>query len=179
MQQSNAARNDTPDQPTEMTAEKVVRLESGEDGVFDQLEDIAARPPRTWTARALPQDADPNEWVVSESVVGVVEYLDGRTSDFGAYVMAEIRTKAGDRLQVHLFGTVLKKWGPVLRIGDGVAIHYRGTKPSSVAGQADFADYEVLVVRGGKRVSAAHVLGENDEPAEGADEEGSDGVLAL
>jgi hypothetical protein len=169
--QANAEQRQVP-------ALEIVERESSAEDVFTALEDIAAHPAKTWTARALPKDADPDEWIVSDSVVGVVEYTEGRTSDFGPYTMCEIRTKAGDRLQVHLFGTVLKKWGPVLRVGDGLAIHYRGSKPSSVVGQADFADYEVLVVRGGQRISASTVLGEHDEPPED-DQDGTDGTLAV
>jgi hypothetical protein len=152
--------------PSESVAEKVVRIESGGEDVFSTLEDIAAHPAKTWTARALPKDADPDEWVVSESVVGVVEYTEDRQSEFGPYTMAELRQRSGERVQVHMFGTVLKRWGQVLRPGDGVAVTYLGTRPSTLQGGKDYDNYEVIVVRDGRRVSQSQILGENDEPSQ-------------
>ena len=114
----------------------------------------------------MPKDADPDEWVVSESVVGVVEYLEGRESEFGPYTMAELRQKSGERVQVHMFGTVLKRWGQVLRPGDGVAVTYLGTRPSTMQGGKDYDNYSVIVVRDGRRVSQSQVLGRDDEPAQ-------------
>jgi hypothetical protein len=165
--ESTTARNDTPDHPDESTAAKVVRIESGEDGVFDQLEDIAAHPAKTWTARALPKDAKPEEWIVSDHVAGVVEYLEGRQSEYGPYMMAELRLKSDERVAVHLFGSVLSKWGSTLRTGDGLAVTYLGKRPST-QGQ-DYDAYEVVAVRDGRRISPSQILGELDEPEEPGD----------
>jgi hypothetical protein len=158
--------NDTPGR----MAAKIVEVESGGPDVFSTLEDISAHPTKTWTARKLPQGADPAEWVVSDAVAGVVEYLEQRESEFGPYTMAELRLKSGERVQVHLFGTVLKKWGHVLRVGDGVAISYLGTRPSTMQGGKDYDSYEVIVVRDGQRISASTVLGQNEEPSADEDE---------
>jgi hypothetical protein len=157
---------------------KIIEIESGGDDVFSTLDDIVEHPAKTWTARALPKDADPKEWVVSDRVTGVVEYLEGRESEFGPYVMAELRQKSGERVQAHLFGTVLKKWGPVLRVGDGIAIAYLGTRPSTMQGGKDYDNFEVIVVRDGRRVSQSRVLGETDEPAAESEEESGDLPMA-
>jgi hypothetical protein len=158
------------DERSEVAA-KIIEIESGGPDVFSTLEDIAAHPAKTWTARTLPKDADPDEWVVSESVVGVVEYVEERASEFGPYTMAELRQKSGERVQVHMFGTVLKRWGQVIRPGDGVAVTYLGTRPSTLQGGKNYDNYEVIVVRDGRRVSQSQVLGEHDEP-EAEDDEG-------
>jgi hypothetical protein len=158
------------EQPEEATSvARLIEIESGGPDVFSTLEDIAAHPAKTWTARALPKDANPDEWVVSERVAGVVEYLEQRSSEFGPYTMAELRLRSGERVQAHLFGTVLKKWGHVLRVGDGVAIAYLGTRPSTMQGGKDYDNFEVIVVRDGRRVSQSQVLGQDDEPEESGD----------
>lgn len=158
--QANAEQRPVP--PLE-----IVERESGAEDVFTKLEDIATHPAKTWTARELPKDAKPDEWVVSENIAGVVEYLEDRQSEYGTYKMAELRQKSGERVQAHLFGTVLGKWGPILRVSDGVAISYRGTRPSTTPGRQDYSDFEVIVVRDGRRVSPPQILGEDDEPVSG------------
>jgi hypothetical protein len=157
--QGNAEQRQVP--PLE-----IVERESGGPDVFSALEDIAAHPAKTWTARTLPKDADESEWVVSDRVAGVVDYLEDRQSEYGQYKMAELRLKSGERLQVHMFGTVLGKWGPVLRVGDGIAVAYLGTRASSTPGRQDYENFEVIVVRDGRRVSQSVVFGEYDEPDE-------------
>jgi hypothetical protein len=159
----------TPQHQRSEVAAKVVRIESGGEDVFSTLEDIAAHPAKTWTARTLPKDADESEWVVSDRVAGVVDYLEDRESEYGPYKMAELRLKSGERLQVHMFGTVLGKWGPVLRVGDGVAVAYLGTRASSTPERQDYENFEVIVVRDGRRVSQSEVLGETDEPEQSGD----------
>jgi hypothetical protein len=161
---------DTPQQGQSAATAKIIEIESGGPDVFSTLEDIAAHPAKTWTARELPKDANPDEWFVSDGIAGIVEYLEDRESEYGPYKMAELRQKSGERVQAHLFGTVLGKWGPILRVSDGVAIAYRGTRPSTTPGRQDYADFEVIVVRDGRRVSPAQVLGQDDEP--GSEESG-------
>jgi len=159
----------TPQHQRSEVAAKVIEIESGGPDVFSTLENLVEHPAKTWTARKVPEGADPDEWVVSERVAGVVEYLEERESEFGPYTMAELRLRSGERVQAHLFGTVLKKWGRVLRVGDGVAIAYLGTRPSTMQGGKDYDNFEVIVVRDGRRVSGSQVLGQDDEPEESGD----------
>jgi hypothetical protein len=164
--QGNAEQRQVP--PLE-----IVERKSGAEDVFSALEDIAAHPARKWTAKAVPKDEDASEWVVSDKVAGVVDFIETREGDFGQYRAIELKTKDGSRLAVAGFGVVLGAWFRILRVGDGLAISYRGTKPASVTGHKDFDDFEVVVVRDGRRVSRDEPLGEYDEPLE--DEGGGDG----
>lgn len=143
---------------TQLSGKEIIERESGGPDVFQTLKDIVEHPAKKWTAKAIPKDEDPKEWIVSERVSGVVDYIEGRQGDYGPFRVVELRRKDGDRVQVAGFGTVLAAWFPVLKIGDGLAITYRGTKPSATSGFKDFDDFEVVVVRGGQRIS-------RDEPA--------------
>jgi hypothetical protein len=131
----------------------IVERESGAEDVFSSLEDIAAHPAKKWTAKAVPSGKDPKDWIVSEHVSGIVDYIEPRVGDFGPYRAVELKTKDGSRVEVAGFGTVLSGWFRILRVGDGLAITYRGNKPATVSGHKDFDVYEVVVVRDGQRVS--------------------------
>jgi hypothetical protein len=157
------------------SAAKIIQIESGGDDVFSTLEDIVEHPAKKWTPKAVPKGEDPDEWIVSDRVSGVVEYLEERTGDFGSYLMAELRQKSGERISVAGFGTVLDGWFRILRVSDGLAIMYHGTKPSSKPGNQDYDDFEVIVVRNGRRVSQSYVLGKTDEPMTGDEDTGEVG----
>ena len=149
---------------------EIVERESGGPDVFSALEDVVEHPAKKWTAKAVPSGEDASEWIVSERVSGIVDYIEQREGDFGVYRVVELRQRDGSRIQVAGFGTVLAGWFEILRDGDGVAISYRGTKPASVSGHKDFDDFEVVVVRDGRRVSRSMILGKDDEPAQDDDE---------
>ena len=59
--------------------------------------------------------------------------------------MVTITEDGGRRIAIAGLGTVLDKRFQTIGIGDGLAIRYLGTKPSSVSGQADYHDYTVAV----------------------------------
>lgn len=151
--------------------EQLITIESGGPDVYSALEDIVEHPAKKWTPKKIPEGEDPSGWIVSDRIAGVVDFIETRTGDFGEYRVIELKTKGGDRVQVAGFGTVLGAWFPVLRLGDGAAITYRGTKPASVSGHKDFDDFEVVVVRDGRRVSRTTTLGEFDEPKRDDDDE--------
>ena len=155
--QGNAEQRSVP--PLE-----IVERESGGPDVFNKLEDIVEHPAKKWTPKAVPEGENPDEWIVSNRVSGIVDYLEERTGDYGPYLWTELRQKDDSRIQVAGFGTVLAGWFPLFEIGDGVAISYRGTKPASVSGHKDFDDFDVVVVRNGRRVSRSMILAKDDEP---------------
>jgi hypothetical protein len=123
--------------------------------VPEDFADLQARldnPPRAWVPQPIIPDSlkdlDPAMIVRQVSVFGVVDEIDDtRTSDFGGYRYIVLAQPDGTRVGVAGLGQVLAKRIAGLEVGDRVAIRYEGRKPSKVAGQEDYHDYNVAVDR--------------------------------
>lgn len=135
------------------TATRIVEKESGGPDVFSALQDVVEHPALKWAPKGVPKDKDAKDYVVSDKVSGVVEFLEWRKGDYDPYRVASLVQKDRSRLEVSGWGTVLGAWFPILRIGDGLAVTYRGQAPASKPGYNDTDVFDVIVVRDGRRIS--------------------------
>lgn len=131
-----------------MTEGKPQEVPEGFAGLADRLDN----PPLAWvpqtTVPASMADLDPKVMVRSGTVFGRVDEIDdSRTTDYGPYRYVVLAAADGTRVGVAGLGQVLAKRLAALQIGDRVAIRYEGRKPSKVAGQEDYHDYNVAVDR--------------------------------
>ncbi len=148
---------------THTAVEKILKHET--DPAFDEIEELLDHPPLLWTPKGVPSGAEPDKCVTADRVAGVVETVETRTGDYGAYKVVVLVRKDRSRVQVAGFGTVLAGWFEVVAPGDMLGVKYEGTVPSSTPGFKDYDSYMVAVRRDGKPVSQSDVLGEYDEPA--------------
>ncbi len=160
--QGNAEQRQVP--PLE-----IVERECGGADVFSALEDAVEHPPVKWTPKQIPKDEKPSEWVVSDKVAGIVDYLEWREGDFGKYRIVHLVRKDRSRVQVSGFGVTLAAWFKVLQVGDGVAISYLGTAPASITGYKDYDRYDCVVIRNGRRISRHEPVEVETEDEEAGD----------
>lgn len=130
-----------------MTGDKQ-QVPEGFEGLAERLDN----PPLAWVPQTVVPDSmkdlDPKMIVRSVSVFGVVDEVDDtRESDFGAYRYVVLAQPDGTRVGVAGLGMVLAKRLAGIEVGDRIAIRYEGRKPSKVAGQEDYHDYNVAVDR--------------------------------
>lgn len=119
---------------------------------YKDLLDRLDHPPLAWvpqtTVPASMADLDANLMVRSPAIFGRVDEIDdSRTTDYGAYRYVVLAQPDGTRVGVAGLGQVLAKRLAALEVGDRVAIRYEGRKPSKVAGQEDYHDYNVAIDR--------------------------------
>lgn len=119
---------------------------------YKDLLDRLDHPPLAWVPQdklpASMADLDAAQMVRSKAIFGQVDEIDDtRTTDYGSYRYVVIAQPDGTRIGVAGLGQVLAKRLAGVEIGDRLAIRYEGRKPSSVAGQADYHDYNVAVDR--------------------------------
>jgi hypothetical protein len=154
------------ERPSEAAA-KIIEIERGGPDAFAQIEDVLEHPPIMWTPKGVPNDTEPDKCLVIDRVSGLVETVEERSGDYGAYRVLVLVTKDRSRVQVAGFGTVLAGWFNVIRPGDMVGIKYEGSVPSPTPGFKDYDNHTVAVRRDGRPVSQSRILGEHDEPEDG------------
>jgi hypothetical protein len=151
--------------------------DEGNTELLQELQDRLDHPPKFWCPEGVREGLEPSDCLTADRVAGVVQTIEDRENDYGPYRSVVVSCADGSRVKVAGIGAVLSRRFDQLRLGDGLAIRFKGRVAPKTPGYGPYLDYQVERIAAEPEDDAGEVVlaavpDEEDEPQTGEDEPG-------
>lgn len=132
----------------------------------DPLAEIQSRlenPPKMWTPRGVPEDAEVEKCLDTTSVAGIVESIEDQEDEYDGHRLVVISCADRSRVSIRGFGTILGSFFGKVEIGDAVGIQYEGTATPRTPGYSDYPVYRVERIPARRELAAVPSMADESE----------------